>query len=244
MGASQGISYKAQWDQFYASLPSQREGRALWDVPPEDAAGQDADRFSGFFSTQLPLVDFGCGTGTQAAHLRRDWGSVLGMDVSSRAIEIAADQYPLPGLSFITIDEEDPDLYRRLHKQQGDMNVYVRGVLHQVLEEDRPGLVQALKTLMGRKGRLYFIEVASGIRDYFAAGPDRFSELPGIMQRTFLSHLPPTGLSEEDIPGVFPPDEFNLLESGGARLYTNIRFRNREPIHIPAVFGIVEVVNQ
>ncbi len=244
MGASQGISYKAQWDQFYQALPSQRDGRALWDVPPEDAVTQDLERFSGYFPAHLPLVDFGCGTGTQAACLRGFWDRVLGMDVSGRAIEMATGQHRQPGLSFIAIDEEDPRLYQRLHGEWGDMNVYVRGVLHQVLEADRPALVEALKTLLGREGRLYFIEVASGIRDYFSAGPDRFSELPAIMQRTFISRLPPTGLSEQDIPGVFPPDAFRVLASGSARLYTNIRFRNREPIHIPAVFGIVEGLGQ
>lgn len=244
MRASQGISYKAQWDQFYASLPAGRDGRALWDVQPESAAGLDIEHFSAHFSRDLPLVDFGCGTGTQSAYLGRRWGRVLGMDVSGRAIEFATRAHRVPGLSFVAIDEEDPGLYRRLHGELGDMNVYVRGVLHQVLEVDRPGLVQSLKTLMGRSGRLYFIEVASGIREYFSDGPDRFSELPAIMQRTFLSHLPPAGLAEEDIPDVFPRSEFRLLETGTARLYTNIRFRNQEPIHIPAVFGIVEVHNQ
>ena len=243
MEASQGVSYKNQWDQFYASLPSQRDGRALWDVPPESAVGLDTEQFADYFPAHLPLVDFGCGTGTQAAYLKRDWDRVLGMDVSDKAIEMATRAHQLPGLSFIAIDEEDPGMYGRLHRELGDMNVYVRGVLHQVLEADRPALVRSLKTLMGETGRLYFIEVASHIREYFSKGPDRFSELPPIMQRTFLSRLPPTGLSEQDIPEVFPPDEFRVLASGGARLYTNIQFRNQEPIHIPAVFGIVEVMN-
>jgi SAM-dependent methyltransferase len=234
MEASQGVSYKNQWDQFYASLPSQRDGRALWDVPPESAVGRDIEQFAAYFPTHLPLVDFGCGTGTQAAYLKRGWDRVVGMDVSGKAIEMANRAHQLPGLSFIAIDEEDQELYGRLHREMGDMNVYVT---------DRPALVRSLKTLMGREGRLYFIEVASDIREYFSQGPDRFSELPPIMQRTFLSRLPPTGLSEDDIPGVFPQDEFRVLASGSARLYTNIQFRNQEPIHIPAVFGIVEVIN-
>ncbi len=244
MEARQGVSYKAQWDQFYASLPSQRDGRALWDVPPESAVGLDIEQFSGVFAPHLPLVDFGCGTGTQAAYLKRDREQVLGLDVSGKAVAMAARTYRIPGLSFLAIDEEDPEWYQRLHRDMGDMNVYVRGVLHQVLEADRPALVRSLKTLMGEEGRLYFIEVASNIREYFAAGPDRFSELPPIMQRTFLSRLPPSGLSVEDIPDVFPASEFRVLASGGARLYTNIQFRNQQPIHIPAVFGIVEVVDR
>jgi SAM-dependent methyltransferase len=241
MDASRGTNYKIQWDQFYTSLPAQRAGGALWDVQPESAVGLDMKTFSAFFPRDLPLVDFGCGTGRQSAYLRRVWDRVLGMDISGKAIELAEREHQLPGLSFLAIDEEDSRQFQRLHGDMGDMNVYVRGVLHQVLDADRPGLVRSLKTLMGRSGRLYFIEVASDIRDYFARAPDRFSELPAAMQRVFLSRLPPAGLSVADIPKVFPPGEFRVLESGNAKLYTNLCFHNREPIHIPAVFGLVEV---
>ena len=240
---AKNISYATQWDKFYASLPGDNGGKALWDVEPELAAKQDFEVFSELLGDDLPLVDFGCGTGAQTEYLSQKRRQVIGIDVSQKAVDMAANTYTSPGVSFIPIDEGDPDFFYNLHNTMGDMNVYMRGVLHQILDEDIDRFVASIKVLMGSAGKLYFVEVASGLKEYFENGPENFSQLPGILQKVFISHLPPRGISVDEVPRIFPQPVFDVLKTGKTYLHTNISFKKNNPILIPAIYGIVAPKN-
>lgn len=233
------ISYGQQWDGFYASLGAGGTGTALWDVEPGRAVACDYPLFAGHFAETLPIVDFGCGTGRQTAFLGRIHGRTTGLDVSSEAIRLARASCSQEGIDFLTIDEADPEYFRRIHARLGDAHVYMRGVLHQVRPEDVAQLVTALHTLLGVRGRLFFTEVSSTVRTYLTSESTRFSQLPGLMQRTLISRLPPRGLLLDDFPGIFPGNQFQVLDSGESQLNTNIVFGKEKPIRIPAVYGVM-----
>lgn len=240
--ALSGKSYGRQWDQFYSSIKL-RGKRPLWDVEPEEAVAADYEFFAPHFDPYLPLIDVGCGTGIQTAYLAEKFELVVGIDVAASAIEEAHRCYCHRGsnLRFELIDEGDEDFFPAIHRQLGDANIYMRGVMHQILDKDLQKFLEALVTLMGDTGRLFLVEVAENIRDYLSAGSGGFSDLPAIMRRTLTSHLPPRGVSLAHLASQFSIQGVEMLESGETSLVTNIRFRSQEPIRIPAVQGIFAV---
>ncbi len=232
--------YGKQWDDFYSNVEQRQGQHPLWEVEAEDAANLDYNIFGAYFDHSLPIVDFGCGTGCQTIFLATKFDQVVGLDVSTKVIEAAQQINSASQVRFKTIDEENPKYFQQLHLELGDANIYMRGVLHQILEDDLDSFINDLSVLAGAKGRIYFVEVANNIRDYFTTAPDNFSQLPGIMKRTFLSHLPPRGLELDDIENLFPKERFKTLKTGQLDLYTNLKFKNENAISIPAVFGIIE----
>ncbi len=234
------LGYGANWERFYRSLDAARGERPLWDVDPEEAVEQDFVIFAPFLATSLPIIDFGCGTGTQTSALGRRYPLAIGLDVSPTAIESATLAQQSESVSFCLLDEADPGFFAKLHGSLGDANVYIRGVLHQLKDEDLPGLFANLAGLMGEQGRLYFVEVSDEIHQYLRDGSGGFSALPAMMRRTLISHFPPRGLSLEGVPGLLGADSFNILASGETRLKTNIRFRDQSSVEIPAVYAVAE----
>ena len=58
-----------------------------WDVRPEQAAEIEYPLFRDWFTPLLPVIDLGCGTGTQSAWLIRHYSPIIGLDVSKAVIE-------------------------------------------------------------------------------------------------------------------------------------------------------------
>jgi SAM-dependent methyltransferase len=233
-----GTSYGRQWDQFYTTMRAGRGEKPLWDVAPDEAVARDYNFFSHYFDRRLPIVDFGCGTGAQTAYLAQYFSPAVGIDVAASAVAQARREHQGNGLQFEVISEGNADFFPAMHLRLGDANVYMRGVLHQILDQDLPQILDAIRTLMGRSGRLFLIEVADNIRDYLNSGPDGFSQLPPLMRRTLISRLPPRGVSLAQLSALFPEQEVELIDSSEGSLATNIRFRDEKPICIPAVLGI------
>jgi SAM-dependent methyltransferase len=234
--------YRKQWDQFYSELARGNKGKALWDVDPDLAVALDYARFSAYLNKNLPILDFGCGTGQQTVWLGSHYLRGIGIDVSQNAVELANQYHTIDNVDFRLADQTDPKFNANLRAEYGDMNVYVRGVLHQIMTEHQSGIVDSLKILMGEKGRLYLIEVADNIREYLSDESAAFASLPAPMRRTLISRLPPQGLSIKELTRLFPKKDFNIITNGSSQLNTNIKFINGNSIQIPAVYCIVETV--
>lgn len=217
--------------------------KALWDVDAERAIKTDLEVISKYFNDALPIIDFGCGTGTQSAYLTLQFDKVLAIDVSQTAIEQAKNLHSNEHLEFRTINHENDNFYNALNVEFGDCNIYMRGVIHQIKDEDLRSFNENLKTLMGLTGKLYFIEVANHIFDYFSKASDSFSKLPSAMKQTFLSHLPPRGLDQNNLSHFFDPELFKTLYYEPTFLKTNLVFKDDNEIKIPAFRGVLEPLN-
>jgi SAM-dependent methyltransferase len=239
MQSSNSTTYSKNWDQFYRSANDGGGRTPLWEVPPAEAVELDYEIFGKDFQNGLPVIDLGCGLGTQAAFLHTRFQEVIGLDVSPKAVELANLQYQSENLRFVAIDEGDPDFFRLFHEQYGDSNIYLRGVMHQILDRDLPGFIQTLKLLMGTRGKLFFMEVADNIIDYLDSTSPRFSKMPAAMKKALLSNLPPRGLNFDIIRELFPEKHFTLLTLGKSYLNTNLLIGNDQPLEIPAVFALV-----
>ncbi|MEY3052155.1 MAG: hypothetical protein RLY31_1940 [Bacteroidota bacterium] len=233
------MNYRNHWEAFYRQTYLTGEAKALWDVPPEQAVERDLPLFRDHFEKGIPVLDLGCGTGGQSLALARQFPRVIGVDVSEKALSLASSRTSGEHPAFFLLDITDRAGCRRLSEEWGDVNIYLRGVLHQFGAAHLSLAIGHLSLLMGRTGAVFLVEVADGIRDYFGTQVPDFHRLPPPVQRVFVSHLPPKGLSLDKFSRLFPSGKFRLLRSGTTGLATNLRFADGSPVEIPAVFAVL-----
>lgn len=231
--------YSNYWSEFYRKTYVENSGKALWDVDPVLSAGKDIIQFSQWMDSTLPLLDIGCGTGAPTAYLADHFSMVIGIDTAEEAVAIARNNFQTKNIVFRSIDLADHYACLALHEEFGDLNLYMRGVLHQIKPEHKELVVDNLATLMGKRGTFYFIEVAAEIRQYFQEASPDFHRLPKAVQAVFISNLPPEGVSLEDISRIFTHERFQILESGNDQLMTNLSLPDGVRITIPAVYSII-----
>lgn len=236
--------YAKNWDKYYRRTYHFLQNKSLWEVNPSEAVAVDQKHFGTYLTTDLPIIDIGCGTGEQAVFLRQHYPKVLGVDVAKEAIKIAQERYQTVDVTFDTLDISDVSKAREIAAELGPSNIYIRGVLHQTLEEDREDILTVLQLLMGAKGRLYLIEVADNIRQHLQEQVPSFTQLPDSMRRALVSNLPPKGLSEEHLTDWFPSDQFQLLKAGSGFLATNLELPDGDMLQVPAIFAVVQINRQ
>jgi SAM-dependent methyltransferase len=231
--------YGENWDQYYIRTYREGKSKALWDVPPEEAIARDFEQFRALLPADRPIIDLGCGTGTQSVFLAEHYPRVLAVDVAPEAIRVAKEHYSRSNLTFDILDATDLIKAQQLATEWGPSHIYMRGMLHQILEKDLPAFRTVLKTLLGNGSRLYCVEVSDRIREHFENTGGKFSELPKRLQQVFISNLPPRGLSLERLPYFFPKDEFGVIDAVDARLETNLKLSDGSAVYIPAVASCV-----
>ncbi|PTM08496.1 MAG: hypothetical protein DA408_20425 [Bacteroidetes bacterium] len=234
-------NYAVNWDNYYRRTYKLLKSKSLWEVNPDIAVEKDRLYFQSYLSANLPIIDIGCGTGEQANCLRKYYPKVIGLDVAQQAIAIAQQRFKETDIIFDTFDITDINSAEVLAANHGSCNIYIRGVLHQTLPEDRALILASIQLLLGKEGSLFLIEIADNIRAYLQEKVATFSELPISMQRALMSNLPPVGLSMEKITEWFDPDIFTIKFSGHAFLATNLLLPDESNLTIPAVHAIITI---
>jgi SAM-dependent methyltransferase len=233
------MKYSKYWDEFYKKTYLKGSRKALWDVSPEYSIKIDMKVFKKYFDSEFPILDIGCGTGQQSQFLAKYYPKVIGVDVASNAIKIAKKMHKKDNLEFRMVDITQKRECKELFNMYGDMNLYMRGVMHQIKRPEQIQMIENLSILMGDKGKLFFMEVKDKLGSYFNKGVGRFNELPKQIQDIFVSNLPPFGLTLEHLPELFPVTTFEFLDYGDSTLYTNLKLPNGEHVRIPAIYGMV-----
>ncbi len=220
------------WEQFWYSLNG-KGWEALWDISAEEGVGIDFPIFKDYLSPTLPLLDIGCGTGIQTQFLGQHYPTVLGLDVSTTAIQIAQKNNVSPNVSFHTFNALEHKQSKSYSEKHGDMNVYLRGVLHFIPHEHRPDFLESIKILLGETGRLYIIETIPEMRDYILSLASSFSKLPMRIKLALKSNLPPLGVTPREIQAYFEQAGYEILHSSTAELATNLKIEGKEQISFP-----------
>ena len=234
------MSYGKYWDEFYRKTYLENGGKALWDVPVSESVEADHRIFGGFFPIDLPLIDIGCGSGEQAEFLAGIYPEIVAVDAAPTAVEIARENHPVENIEFTVLDITDEVSCRELSDKYGDLNIYMRGVMHQIDLDELSVMINNLSILMGEKGIAYIIEVRDKIREYFLNSDSKFTELPKQMLEVFVSNLPPRGLSSERMQEYFPNSKFELLETGSSSLLTNLSLPDGSKVEIPALYAVIK----
>ncbi len=232
------VKYGKYWDLHYHRTYQQAGEKSPWDVDPQLAAESDIPVFKDFFDSKLPLVDLGCGTGNQSAFLGKYFNMVVGLDASAEAIAIAKKRYSRDQcLQFEVFDATDKKQAEKFHRKFGDVNVYMRGVLHQIRTEDQREFLDVLRLLMGRTGVMYLVEVSQAINELLTEN----NPLPGPLSHALAASLKPTGISIKSLTDLFPNDQFTILKSDNTSLVTNIKNQDGQSIEIPAIYALIAI---
>lgn len=234
-----GSRYGPLWEVYWQDLP-QRESEAFWDCPPELGAATHIRLFGPHLDPALPLVDVGCGNGTQTAYLAGHFGRVLGVDIAEAALAKARQLNGGPHVEFRRLDLLDEAAVREFRDELGDVNVYLSGVIHQLTPADRDSCIHSLALLAGARGTVFAQELTPDSYRYMAhlmttgrhdlPKLDRVSAYFGIGLQT--------AAGEAELEAVFAASGFELLANGSLSMHTTETLADGTPLRLPACYVV------
>ncbi|WP_455351659.1 class I SAM-dependent methyltransferase [Streptomyces sp. SYSU K217416] len=235
--------YRDAWEGFWREAPAE-PGSVFWDAEPALTAGAHLALFAPHLADPgLPLVDLGCGNGTQTHFLADRFARVVGADLSVAAIAHARGHARTSDgdgrVSFRELDAVDKAAVQELYGELGDANVYMRGVLHQCEPADRQPLVDTLATLVGERGRAFVVELSEAARPVLmglAQGP---AGPPAKLRPVFAHGLTPGEVPDEEVPRLLGAAGLAVLASGSAPLATAEHAADGSRIELPSNWLVV-----
>ncbi len=207
------------WDAYWgetqaiAKSSSYPEARPIWDSDPEAGVLVDLPRFRSHMDPSLPIIDFGCGNGTQTSTLARYFDQVIGTDVAEAAVRLAAEVNGAANVRYQTLDALRMEQVEAFHKATGDVNLYVRTVLHQFNPEERALFGAGLRTLLGATGTMYLIELGGDSQAYFGRWIEE-NGIPQKLHRVISKGITPGPVQRADIEAILPSSAYQLLSDG------------------------------
>ena len=231
--------YASNWDNYWQHASTELD-QVFWDSPPERAVASELQRFGDHLPRDLPVVDIGCGHGTQTRELRRHFARVIGVDVSAVSLDLARAADPATDITYEQLDLLDPGAAFALHQRTGDVNLYVRTVLHQLDPEQRPQAVSSLATLLGARGRALVCELAPAADAYFEYLFAEFAGPPPGLGRVLAHGIRPAALGAGDLARAFAAAGLVPLAQGRGAIHTTLTLPGGYPALVPTdlfVFG-------
>ncbi|MEV0169968.1 methyltransferase domain-containing protein [Streptomyces sp. NPDC050803] len=212
--------YREAWEAFWREAPEE-PGAVFWDAEPVLTVGPHLALFEPYLaSSALPLVDLGCGNGTQTRFLADRFPHVVGVDLAAAAIDHARHLDPAGTATYRVFDGTEKDEAQTLHAELGDANVYVRGVLHQVEPESRQALVDGIATLVGTRGRVFLVELAEAAKPVLmglAQGP---AGPPPKLASVFRHGIAPGEVADDAVPEYLAAAGLSVVARGELPLVT------------------------
>ncbi|MEV6957923.1 class I SAM-dependent methyltransferase [Streptomyces sp. NPDC051207] len=212
--------YRRAWENFWSEAPDE-QGAVIWDAAPALTSALHLALFEPYLSDPaLPMVDLGCGNGTQTRFLADRFPRVVGVDLSTAAIEHARRADPAGLASYRVVDAAEKTEVDSLHAEFGDVNVYMRGVLHQSEPDDRQPLVDGLAALLGERGRAFLVEpsqAAKAVLLDLVQGPEG---PPPKLVPVFRHGLAPGEVAGEAVPEFLGSAGLTVLAHGELPLTT------------------------
>jgi SAM-dependent methyltransferase len=230
------------WESYWRTIEKTgRDGQVLWDSEPERASAEDLARFQSYMDPSLPLLDLGCGNGRQTRFLARHFPRVIGADVSASALAKARQETsPDSRIELRLLDGLKPAQAQAFHDEFGDVNVYMRGVLHVTQHRDRRRFADSLAILLGEQGTLYQIELSLCALDYFRTLPgDSPSGLPRHVHNVLRTGATSVGFDLRDRPLVYPESDWRILAHGEDVTIRTVRLSHGEEGKVPANYLVL-----
>ena len=231
--------YQENWSAYWSKLFADRD-LAFWDVAPDIVLAEVLPRLKNAFEPTLPLIDFGCGNGTQTFFLAKYFLTVIGVDVAEVAIQQAQSRNSTDNLSFEVLDGTNQQEVQALHSRIGDANIYLRGVLHQIRPSDRSTVIESLQTLMGSTGQLYLSELSPQAKVLFEDLAQQTGAPPAQLARVYQHGIEPADIKPEEIRASFPHDKYAIAEEGETSITTNYILPNGDRLQVPAFYMLIK----
>ena len=231
-------TYQTNWQNYWSQLAERGEA-AFWDVQTNSELAAILPQLQAAFTARMPLVDFGCGNGTQTLFLAQHFSQVVGVDVSEAAIAQAQARTQVSHPQFQVLDATQIEAAQVLHATLGDANVYMRGVLHQIQPEDRPIIIKSLQILLGKKGHLFLIELSPQAKQVFQNLTQQLGAPPPQLARVFEQGIAPAEITPEDIRTLFPDDQYEVVDESKFLLSTNTILPDGTSLKVPDFYMLI-----
>ncbi|MFJ8494927.1 class I SAM-dependent methyltransferase [Streptomyces sp. NPDC094038] len=226
--------YRHAWEGFWKEAPEE-PGAVFWDAEPDVTAAVHVALFEPRLTDPgLPLVDLGCGNGTQTRYLAQRFPRVLGADISEAALDHARHADPAAQARYRLLDAAEKSEAESLHAELGDANVYMRGVLHQCEPEDRQPLVDSIATLVGSRGRVFLVELAEAARPVLGGLAQSPSGPPPKLAPVFRHGIAPGEVADDAVPEYLRSAGLTVLASGELPLHTTESTPDGQLIVLPS----------
>lgn len=185
-------NYRGNWESYWSET-SDAPGEAIWDSDPSLTAEPHSTLLLPHADPARPIVDLGCGNGTQTRYLATRFVRAIGVDLSHAAVEHARRAAGDAPVEFEQLDLTDSDGVKALHDRLGDCNVYMRAVIHQSEPAARPAVAAAVATLIGSAGRAFVVELTPPPATSWGAPPrSRPARRPSSSASSITTSSPPT----------------------------------------------------
>ncbi|MCL8017322.1 class I SAM-dependent methyltransferase [Streptomyces sp. AS02] len=212
--------YREAWEGFWREA-SDEQGAVFWDAAPDLTAGRHLTLFEAHLTEPgLPMVDLGCGNGTQTRFLADHFTRVVGADLSAAALDHARRADPAGQAAYRLFDAVEKTEAETLHAELGDANVYMRGVLHQAEPDDRQLMVNGIATLVGERGRVFLVELSGSAKPVLVGLAQRPTGPPPKLAPIFRHGIAPGEVADAAVPEYLRAAGLTVLASGELPLIT------------------------
>lgn len=235
-----------RWDRYWAAVGATGDGGdVLWDSSTSDEAQRYVDLLAAHADPDRVVVDVGCGNGRLTRALARRFPRVVGVDLSTHAVDRARQESAAePGrVEFRVADLTRHGAGRALQADLGPCTVFVRGVLHVLDPADRRRLAAAVADLAGPGGTVLVAETnypgpLLGYLESLGGGP---AGLPRPLARAIAAGLPrPSAFGDAELADSFPLlDWERVLVDDAARIATVPMRQAGVPDSVPALVAVL-----
>jgi SAM-dependent methyltransferase len=226
--------YREAWENFWREAPHE-QGAVFWDAEPALTAGVHLALFEPHLAAPgLPIVDLGCGNGTQTRFLADRYPHVVGADLSAAALDHARHRDRAGQAAYRLLDAAEKREAETLHAELGDANVYMRGVLHQCEPDDRQPLVDGVAALVGERGCAFLVELAEAAGPLLRALAQRPEGPPAKLAPVFRHGIAPGEVADDAVPEYLRAAGLAVLAKGEMPLVTTEYRADGTRIELPS----------
>ncbi len=173
-----GVGKNMSWDKEYKDLGK------LWGERPSELAIVAVKYLqkNGLDDTVLSILDIGCGYGRDAFYLLDNLRcSILGIDISRKAVEIAASE------AYKTQKEDVKFQCADFTELKGEYDILFISNLYQLLKKDkRRKLRRTMKKMLKPKGLLFLSTLSVRDPEHFGRGIPISGEPNSFQDKTYL----------------------------------------------------------
>lgn len=232
------------WENYWSSIQrTGADGDVLWDAGSEAELSRSLGQVLSHMERTLPVIDIGCGNGRHSRALAAHFASVVGLDLSSTAVEKARQESKgLTNVSYEVLDASAPSAGQVLAQRFGECNAYVRGVFHVLSPQHRRRMVENLRTLLGLRGVLFLLETAhhGSPLDYLESLGATATSIPEPLKLCIQSGVrAPVSFNERVFREYFPATGWETLECGSTVIHGVPMSRRGELEQIPGFYALV-----
>ncbi|MFJ8629722.1 class I SAM-dependent methyltransferase [Streptomyces sp. NPDC093568] len=230
--------YREAWEGFWREAPAE-QGAVFWDAEPALTAGRHLALFEPHLTDPgLPMVDLGCGNGTQTRFLAERFPRVVGADLSAAAVDHAKSADPAGQATYRVFDAVEKAEAETLHAELGDVNIYMRGVLHQAEPDDRQSMVDAIATLVGERGRVFLVELSETAKPVLLGLAQSPSGPPAKLAPIFRHGIAPGEVADASVPEYLRAAGLTVIASGDLPLTTAEHATDGTRIELPSKWTV------